>query len=374
MSTQLTKRLTRVALLAGFMLPAAAFLTQPSFAAPAAPPAAAMETAPVAQAPVGATDEETIANFKQVLAQYGKFVELDKYGEVWVPTVTPEGWHPYPPCHWIYAKDVGWYFRDDTPWGAIVHHYGRWSHDATIGWFWVPDADWSPGWVAWRDSDAYTGWAPMPPDQEAQQVSLDTFNKDKMWIFMETPVFLKGCGDTVVASNVYAQTEPVSMFELPRGRVIDVRIVPRWKIKVIRRIVVIDRPCRRRPDEPNNPPGLVPLIPSTHNPPTKMTPADPPPTRTLYNSPDFPRGHRVDRERHRHPVFHPRRVEGKYPKHRVEGKHPKRRVQDKHPIRKVQLGSSQHGVQRFSSQRTNASVGNVNRHTSVQRFHFSGIR
>ena len=76
MSIHLTKRLTHVALLAGFMLPAAALLAQPSYAAPPVPPAAAMQAAPVAQAPVADTDEETIANFKDVLAKYGNFVQL----------------------------------------------------------------------------------------------------------------------------------------------------------------------------------------------------------------------------------------------------------------------------------------------------------
>jgi Family of unknown function (DUF6600) len=317
MFIDLTKRLTRAALVAGLILPAAALTAQSSHAAPV-PPAAALQTAPVVQAPVAASDEETIANFKQVLAQYGKFVEVAPYGQVWVPTVTPEGWHPYPPCHWVYAQDVGWYFRDDTPWGAIVHHYGRWSHNDSIGWFWVPDADWSPGWVVWRDSDAYTGWAPMPPDQEAQQVSLDSFNKDKMWIFMETPVFLQGCGGTVVASNVYEQTEPVSIFELPRGHIVKLRIVPRWKIKVIRRIIVVDRPCRRPPREPNNPPGIVPLIP----PPAIMVPKNPPPTRTLYDTLKHPRHvHRIERHRSRHVVLQPLHHVELHPVRHTERRH-----------------------------------------------------
>src|ERR1044071_4291142 len=33
---------------------------------------------------------------RNVLTQYGRFVQHQKYGEVWVPTVTPQGWHPYP--------------------------------------------------------------------------------------------------------------------------------------------------------------------------------------------------------------------------------------------------------------------------------------
>src|SRR5271165_6331542 len=73
---------------------------------------------------------------KAVLAQYGNFVQHQKYGEVWVPTVTPPGWHPYPPCHWVYTKRLGWYFDDKTPWGQIVHHYGRWSNDPQMGWIW----------------------------------------------------------------------------------------------------------------------------------------------------------------------------------------------------------------------------------------------
>jgi hypothetical protein len=256
MTIHLGKRLTHAVLLAGLVLPAAAlFATRPAHAAPPAPPPSAIAApAETMDAPVASSDEQTLENFKKTLADYGNFVTLDGYGEVWVPTVTPEGWHPYPPCQWVYAKDIGWYFRDDTPWGAIVHHYGRWSHDAKVGWFWVPDTDWSPGWVVWRDSDKWIGWAPMPPDQEAQKVSLDDFNKDKMWTFMDTQIFMKGCGDTVAAAAVYNETQPVSLFELPRGHIVEIRIVPHWKIKVIRKIIVIDRRCPPDRPNPNRPP------------------------------------------------------------------------------------------------------------------------
>lgn len=94
MSIKLSQRLIPVVLFAGFMLPAAALTAQPSHAAP---PAAAVQDAQITPARVADSDAETIANFKQVLAQYGNFVNLARYGEVWVPTVTPEGWHPYPP-------------------------------------------------------------------------------------------------------------------------------------------------------------------------------------------------------------------------------------------------------------------------------------
>src|SRR5262249_23953649 len=49
---------------------------------------------------------------RNTLSQYGRFVQHQKYGEVWVPTVTPQAWHPYPPCHWVNTKQYGWYYDD----------------------------------------------------------------------------------------------------------------------------------------------------------------------------------------------------------------------------------------------------------------------
>ena len=42
-------------------------------------------------------DEPVQAEARNVLSQYGRFVQHARFGEVWVPTVTPQGWHPYPP-------------------------------------------------------------------------------------------------------------------------------------------------------------------------------------------------------------------------------------------------------------------------------------
>ena len=290
MFTQQTKRLARAVLLASLLLPAAAMLVpQASRAAPPVQSNIATSSTAPADAPIASTDEETALSFKKTLADYGNFVQLEGYGEVWVPTVTPEGWHPYPPCHWIYTEDAGWYFSDDTPWGAIVHHYGRWSHDAKIGWFWVLDTDWSPGWVVWRDSDKWIGWAPMPPDQDAQKVSLEEFDKDKMWIFMETAQFTNGCGGTVVASDVYGYTEPVSLFELPHGHIVKVHVVTHWKVKVIKKIIVVDRRCPPRQPPATNIPQRT-LYDVVH--PTDATP------QRHRSEGDYQR-HRVERQRHR---------------------------------------------------------------------------
>ena len=167
--------MARAALLAALVLPGAALLM------PAAAPFAAI----TAQA--GA-----IAEHRQTLAKFGTFVEHAKFGEVWVPTVTPEGWHPYPACNWIYTK-YGWYFDDKTVWGEIVHHYGRWSHDEKLGWVWVAGEEFSPGWVVWKTNDEWVGWAPMLPEQDLTTVSTEDFNNDKQWTFMEVDKFGKAC-------------------------------------------------------------------------------------------------------------------------------------------------------------------------------------
>src|SRR6185312_8904560 len=48
-------------------------------------------------------------------------------------------------------------------WGWAPFHYGRWFHNTRFGWCWAPDTVWGPAWVSWRYSDAYCGWAPLPP-------------------------------------------------------------------------------------------------------------------------------------------------------------------------------------------------------------------
>jgi len=194
---------------------------------PAAGPAAAQ--APTqAQAPQGPTSD-----VRAVLAQYGNFVQHQKYGEVWVPSVTPPGWHPYPPCHWVYTKHLGWYFDDKTPWGQIVHHYGRWTNDPQAGWIWVPDTEFSPGWVVWRASPQWIGWAPTPPDTDIALISNDQFNNGSQWIFIEVAKMRSGCNDGVVVSAgqfplVIGQTRYVTEIEYVDG--IAVFVLPLYVI------------------------------------------------------------------------------------------------------------------------------------------------
>lgn len=141
--------------------PAAPAEAAPQYAPAPASPAAA--PAPVASAPPA--DSPTTAYFYNELAPYGNWVNVEGYGWCWQPTVTVihAGWRPYfDRGRWVYT-DCGWYWHSDYSWGGIAFHYGRWFHSPRWGWCWWPDRVWGPSWVSWRYTDAYCGWAPLPP-------------------------------------------------------------------------------------------------------------------------------------------------------------------------------------------------------------------
>lgn len=130
----------------------------PAYASPP-PPATGVEQP---AAPPPAVDYNY---FYDSLAPYGTWIDVAGYGRCWQPTVTVinAGWRPY--CdsgRWLYT-DNGWYWASDYSWGGIAFHYGRWFSDPRWGWCWWPDTCWGPSWVTWRYSDAYCGWAPLPP-------------------------------------------------------------------------------------------------------------------------------------------------------------------------------------------------------------------
>jgi len=103
--------------------------------------------------------------FYDSLSPYGNWVDITGYGPCWQPTVVVAnpGWQPYGDRgHWAYT-DTGWCWVSDYSWGWAPFHYGRWFHHNRFGWCWAPDTVWGPAWVSWRYSDAYCGWAPLPP-------------------------------------------------------------------------------------------------------------------------------------------------------------------------------------------------------------------
>lgn len=100
--------------------------------------------------------------FYSTLSPHGRWVTVDAYGDVWIPARAPVGWQPYTVGRWAYT-DYGWTWVSLDPWGDIPYHYGTWTHIRHHGWVWVPGYVWAPAWVTWSYSDAYIGWAPIPP-------------------------------------------------------------------------------------------------------------------------------------------------------------------------------------------------------------------
>jgi hypothetical protein len=98
----------------------------------------------------------------------GKWVKSAKHGHVWRPADVDDDWSPYENGRWIWSGgEYTWVGYE--PWGWAPYHYGRWAYSPGDGWVWVPpseyDAYWSPGYVAWYETDDYIAWAPLWPGE-----------------------------------------------------------------------------------------------------------------------------------------------------------------------------------------------------------------
>jgi hypothetical protein len=100
--------------------------------------------------------------FHAELAPYGTWVTIGGFGDAWVPSGVSRGWQPYSVGEWIYT-DFGWTWVSSDRWGSDPYHYGTWTFVEPYGWVWIPGYVWAPAWVTWSYSDAYIGWAPVPP-------------------------------------------------------------------------------------------------------------------------------------------------------------------------------------------------------------------
>lgn len=111
-------------------------------------------------APAG-TDIASEDAFVEPLSAYGRWTEVDGYGQVWVPAVS-YGWRPYYYGRWE-LTEWGWTFVSSDPWGWAAYHYGRWNWALGVGWYWIPGRQWAPAWVSWRYGGGYVGWCPLGP-------------------------------------------------------------------------------------------------------------------------------------------------------------------------------------------------------------------
>jgi len=132
---------------------------------PPPPPPVAYAPPPEPEAPppppeATVVEVQASSDFYAPLSPYGRWVVVGSYGQVWYPTGVESGWRPYCYGHWE-STDAGWYWVSDESWGWATYHYGRWVLDPTYGWIWVPQTQWAPAWVAWREGGGYCGWAPL---------------------------------------------------------------------------------------------------------------------------------------------------------------------------------------------------------------------
>ncbi len=104
----------------------------------------------------------SVSYFYDALSADGQWFDDPANGWCWTPYDVSADWRPYNDGNWEYT-DYGWSWASNEPFGWATYHYGRWFLDDTYGWAWVPATEWAPAWVAWRLSDDYVGWAPLPP-------------------------------------------------------------------------------------------------------------------------------------------------------------------------------------------------------------------
>ena len=102
--------------------------------------------------------------FYDALDPEGDWFDVEGYGFVFQPRVAnARGWRPYTDGGWVWTEQ-GWTWKSNEPFGWATYHYGRWARLSRRGWVWVPGSEWAPAWVAWRRSEQFVGWAPLPPE------------------------------------------------------------------------------------------------------------------------------------------------------------------------------------------------------------------
>ena len=104
---------------------------------------------------------DEINDFEYELNEYGDWVYVPPYGNVWVPGGVDPYWRPYHYGRWTWLSLSGWTWIPYQPWGWVTSHYGRWHWNLRYGWYWIPMNVWGPGWVSWYWGHDYWGWAPL---------------------------------------------------------------------------------------------------------------------------------------------------------------------------------------------------------------------
>jgi hypothetical protein len=102
-----------------------------------------------------------LEDFEYELGQYGDWMNVPPYGNVWVPRGMGDDWRPYYNGRWTWLPLTSWTWIPYEPWGWAPFHYGRWHWGVGMGWYWIPTSFWGPGWVDWWWDNDYFAWAPL---------------------------------------------------------------------------------------------------------------------------------------------------------------------------------------------------------------------
>src|ERR1051325_4772999 len=182
------------------------------------------------------------SDFYEPLTPYGRWVVVGSYGRCWVPARVEAGWRPYSNGYWQ-RTDAGWYWATDEPWGWATYHYGRWDFHSEFGWIWVPQTQWAPAWVAWREGGGYVGWAPLRPSMtigvNLRVGDYDPAFASRAFVFVEhrrmlEPVHPK----TVVVNNTTIINQTIN--------ITNVKVVNKTVINEGPRLDVIERESGRK--------------------------------------------------------------------------------------------------------------------------------
>jgi hypothetical protein len=196
--------------------------------------------------------------FHNRLAHAGRWSRHPIWGDVWRPRPGLVGpyFQPYTNGYWEFTDEYGWYWVSNDPFDDVVYHYGRWVYDPQWQWLWVPGYTWAPAWVVWREGDDYTGWMPMPPDEEFVSgtgpgfginigpIGLNFYNRwyggrvdpDRFFVFVNNRHLVERDYRRFVVPRervkiVLGRTRPVTKFEVVNNHVVnrgvDVRVVER---------------------------------------------------------------------------------------------------------------------------------------------------
>ena len=93
---------------------------------------------------------ESVDVFYDQISPYGMWVDEPDVGRVFIPDTA--GFVPYTTGRWEYTS-VGFVWVSNEPFGWATNHYGRWAFSNNYGrWYWLPDTQWGPAWVDWRQT------------------------------------------------------------------------------------------------------------------------------------------------------------------------------------------------------------------------------